>query len=1797
MKNLKLIKGACCALMMMSSEFALAGWENLNNDVNITQSRAALDRVNRVYFAYVTVENTGSEAIDGPFRVLIADATLLVLNSQGATDDGVPYFDLDMPQLMPGESYQVRVDFELQRKRLSFSASLQNDVAGWEMVWNDEFDGVSIDNAKWTRETNCDGGGNQEKQCYTDSDENSFVEDGILKIVAKSESGLPLPYSSARLVSKEQGDWTYGRFEIRAKAPSGQGSWPAIWMLPTDNEYGGWPHSGEIDIFESVNLKVPLIGGGEESNVHGTLHYGESWPDNDSSGYSYLLPSGENPADGFHTYAIEWEEGEMRWYVDGVLYQTQLKSEVTYNTDGNADGLEHRGWYREQNGEYFWDESPFDKRFHMILNFAVGGSWPENVNQGGVDASAFNESNAFEVDYVRVYECSVNPTTGQGCATVTDAYLDPIDAGGTLNYGAAPTPVAPSDGIAEDLFIFEESFNPAWPAWDCCGGSIPTIEYEDGDYLNVVEFVVGATPTVLGFNTNFADTPAPYDGSPMEDTGVLEFDLKLVTPPNNASAGWNLKVEQGGTTTEAVISIATPTATWQHYAIPLKTLGDAGLNLNGIDVIMIFPDWGQGEGAVFRVDNVTILEGEADDGGDGGTESDLPAIDFEAGGFGASLSWNVFENADNPAVEFVANPDTSGINDSATVAKITARLAGAPWVGAETAHGDFGPMTLDVSNSTIKIMVYKTVISDVGIKFAIANGGAQPEIKVANTKINQWEELTFDFSGYIGLFEAINIDQIIVFPDFDLGGRSQENVVYFDNIRFFGESEGGDGGGSSSGEELLTNGSFEDGTDSWIGTVEVVSDNGNNVFYANVQAPGNPWDVNLSQVITLVPDETYVVSFKAKSPTARSIIVGLGLNHDPWTNVIENTALTDQWQTYTYTITAAGFGDDNSRVLFDLGAEVGEVFIDDVSVKVQGDDGGDGGDGGGSSSDLPAIDFEAGGYGASLSWNVFENAENAPLEFVANPDGSGINDSSTVAKITARVDGAPWVGTETAHGDIGPFTLDATNSTIKIMVYKTVISDVGIKFAIANGGAQPEIKVANTLINQWEELTFDFSGKIGLFESIDIDQIIIFPDFASRTQDNVVYFDNIRFISEDDDTGGGDGGDGGDGGGTDTGEDLVGNGSFDNGGEGWIGAVNVVQEDGNNVFMADVATAGNPWDVNLSYPMTLVPDETYILSFKAKASLERTIVAGLGLNYDPWTNIVETVSLSTQWQTFSYTMTLAGFGGENSRVLFDLGAEAGVVYIDDVSVTLEGSSDGGGPVAEDTFVLISSTGATDIEFVADTVGEWSTGTNIQGDVTFDGLSSWEMTSSSNSPEAGNWGTVLAFQNGINGDFSLFNRIELKIATTGTYAGGYKVAISGNGVNKEFGLPVNESISTWQTVSLDAADIPINMSSIDWIAVYGIGGQPGVSTIYVTDFSLLKDETIVFDSSTEDDFVFISSDPAVTSDLIVDDDNSSDVGNVIFGEWSTGTIISETTYDGLDGIELIANGSWGAVLALQGDISDGSNIDNYDVDFSKYTNIKMKVASQGGFERYAMSIVSNIDGNEVAQEVGFSLASQSQWNEIDIDLGMYGIDLSKVSQIALFGVYQGGSAAQNIYITDLIAYDTGKVTATKDSSDDKFVFFSSTGETSDMVFDGDDYAHNGNMTINDWSTGTSFASDVTYSGLSSFELTRGSGSWGAVLALMGDINGDVQEYDFDVAAYSTLNFKIAAQGAFSEYTLDFLVDGAEFKVPLTVNSSWTEVSINLADIPINFSKLTQIAIFGVGGGAGNKIYLTDLNLSK
>ncbi|MEH6453618.1 MAG: hypothetical protein V7782_11330 [Psychromonas sp.] len=155
------------------------------------------------------------------------------------------------------------------------------------------------------------------------------------------------------------------------------------------------------------------------------------------------------------------------------------------------------------------------------------------------------------------------------------------------------------------------------------------------------------------------------------------------------------------------------------------------------------------------------------------------------------------------------------------------------------------------------------------------------------------------------------------------------------------------------------------------------------------------------------------------------------------------------------------------------------------------------------------IDFEG---DTQLTWETFENVDNPTLEFVANPDNTGINSSASVAEFTARVDGAPWAGTQTFN--YTPFTLDA-NSTIKIMVYKETISDVGIKLATATGWAKPELKVANTKINEWEELTFDVSVFGNHPDGEAYSTVVVFPDFAARTGETVTYFDNITFNSPD----------------------------------------------------------------------------------------------------------------------------------------------------------------------------------------------------------------------------------------------------------------------------------------------------------------------------------------------------------------------------------------------------------------------------------------------------------------------------------------------------------------------------------------------------------------------------------------------------------------------------------------------------------------------------------------------------------
>ena len=248
---------------------------------------------------------------------------------------------------------------------------------GWSLVWSDEFDGTALDTTKWSvqlgdgcAEGIC-GWGNGEFQNYTAAPENLSVGGGALTITARQRvANGDTTYTSARIRTLGKGDWTYGRFEIKARLPTGQGLWPAIWLLFSEDTYGGWAASGEIDIMEAI--------GSEPGEVFGTIHYGGPFPANRFSSEDFQLTFGTFDETSY-VFTVEWEEGEIRWYVNNVLYATKTSDD--WFTTGSTDPA-----------------APFDHDFHLILNVAVGGNLP------GAPSPDTSFPQSMEVDYVRVYE-------------------------------------------------------------------------------------------------------------------------------------------------------------------------------------------------------------------------------------------------------------------------------------------------------------------------------------------------------------------------------------------------------------------------------------------------------------------------------------------------------------------------------------------------------------------------------------------------------------------------------------------------------------------------------------------------------------------------------------------------------------------------------------------------------------------------------------------------------------------------------------------------------------------------------------------------------------------------------------------------------------------------------------------------------------------------------------------------------------------------------------------------------------------------------------------------------------------------------------------------------------------------------------------------------------------------------------------------------------------------------------------------------------------------------------------------
>ncbi|MBA4747794.1 MAG: glycoside hydrolase family 16 protein [Sphingopyxis sp.] len=286
----------------------------------------------------------------------------------------------------------------------------------WELVWSDEFDATTLDPNKWKPEVSCWGGGNDERQCYTGRPANVEVSGGLLRLKAREErytgpdrppeiAARPNPqvnqyFTSGKVRTRGLASWRYGKVEVRAKVPKGQGTWPAVWMMPANDHYGPWPRSGEIDILEAVNIGASCdacTGEMGENRTLSAVHFGDFAPKNDHVSQRVALPDLSLPSDDFHVWTLEWGQGLMHFSLDGRRYWT-----VTADKWNSAS--------KRAKGNPL---APFDQPFYIMANLAVGGRLSEENNDKGVVMNSIPAE--FLIDWIRIYQCKDDRETGLAC--------------------------------------------------------------------------------------------------------------------------------------------------------------------------------------------------------------------------------------------------------------------------------------------------------------------------------------------------------------------------------------------------------------------------------------------------------------------------------------------------------------------------------------------------------------------------------------------------------------------------------------------------------------------------------------------------------------------------------------------------------------------------------------------------------------------------------------------------------------------------------------------------------------------------------------------------------------------------------------------------------------------------------------------------------------------------------------------------------------------------------------------------------------------------------------------------------------------------------------------------------------------------------------------------------------------------------------------------------------------------------------------------------------------------------------
>jgi len=773
----------------------------------------------------------------------------------------------------------------------------------WTLVWSDEFDGKGtnldsngVDLDKWGYQLGTgsqyglDGWGNNEQQYYRA--ENIAVENGVLKITAQQEQVEGKPYTSGRLFTEPTFSQTYGKFEARMKLPAGEGLWPAFWMMPQDSVYGTWAASGEIDIMEARGRLLDEIGG--------ALHYGGAWPNNKFTAKTYHFPEGQDITD-YHVYGLEWEPGELRWYVDGQLYQTI----------NNWDS-----WGEGQPAKYAFP-APFDQPFYLILNLAVGGNY-----DGGREPSESDLPAEMLVDYVRVYELTGRPYKELNEPKIE---VEPIDA--------------PYKEAIDGSYVYDAAYEQPFTT---IKNDSQKLNEQYWNFVALESFGGAGELTVEGLDgKRYAKTTIQKAGHETHSIQLIQhvtvgkgrwYKLSFDAQSEKARS-MSVKIgggEQRGWTVYSDNYDIALTSELQHYERAFQMTADTD-KLARLEFNM-----GLNESPIW-IGNVKLEEISAPDPfQEHGYKEPLADGNhiyngsFDLGYIHRLTYWQT-NTADDAKAKFTVDPSLRELHVS--IEKGGQQADGVTLVqnGISLINGNEYELTFTARAKEPR-SIQVALTNDKGDVFG------QPAV------VN----ITPQAVSYTASFTVEGAEQPSGKVAFWLGG--EEGSVYVDDIVLLRITDNNVGELPIELQFPLKNGDFSNGTEYWSEHVQgrydgwdeytkmaVIDD----VLEYTVWSAGNqPWDVMLAQGgLQLKKGETYVVTLDAKASLSRE--AELVLETDSYQrHVSERLGLTTDWQSYSYELSM----DQDALLSFKLllgkldnAGEIGDhtVWIDNVRVEVK----------------------------------------------------------------------------------------------------------------------------------------------------------------------------------------------------------------------------------------------------------------------------------------------------------------------------------------------------------------------------------------------------------------------------------------------------------------------------------------------------------------------------------------------------------------------------------------------------------------------------------------------------------------------------------------------------------------------------------------------------------------------------------------------------------------------------------------------------------------------------------------------